>query len=202
MLITRLRLKNWRNFAAIDVPLRETTYIIGANAAGKSNLLDALRFLHDISKAKGGGLQAAVAERGGISSLRCLHARRDPEVIVDVDLADSADEPATWRYTLGFKSEGKGTQRTFVSREEVWKEGVQLLGRPTKTDNSSSLPRSASFLRALPPTRRTLRRFCRPQSRAVAWVSQPCWWAPSWRDNNPMSTHTTHGGVNDLHGPC
>lgn len=49
MLITRLALKNWRNFRSIDINLRERIYFIGANASGKSNLLDAIRFLRDIA---------------------------------------------------------------------------------------------------------------------------------------------------------
>ena len=59
MFITRLRLKNWRNFVQVDVPLRERVYLIGANASGKSNLLDALRFLRDIAQPDGGGFQKA-----------------------------------------------------------------------------------------------------------------------------------------------
>jgi predicted ATPase len=93
MLITRLVLKNWRNFREADVPLRDNTYLLGANATGKSNLLDVFRFLRDISKTQGGGLQKAVSDRGGIPKLRCLHARRDPEVRIEVHLADTADDP-------------------------------------------------------------------------------------------------------------
>lgn len=93
MLITRLRLKNWRNFQTLDVPLREITYLLGPNASGKSNLLDAFRFLRDISKSKGGGLQTAVADRGGISKLRCLHARRDPEVKIEVEISNTGMSP-------------------------------------------------------------------------------------------------------------
>ncbi|MEJ0070179.1 MAG: AAA family ATPase [Pseudomonadota bacterium] len=108
MLVTRLTLKNWRNFRDIDVMLRESTYILGANASGKSNLVDVFRFLRDVSKSQGGGLQKAIADRGGISKLRCLHARRDPEVRIEVELSDDPDDtkPA-WRYVLGFKPEGK-----------------------------------------------------------------------------------------------
>jgi predicted ATPase len=120
MLITRLELKNWRNFRTLDVPLRETTYILGPNASGKSNLLDAFRFLRDVSKSKGGGLQTAVAERGGIGKLRCLHARRDPEVLISVEVAQSTDEQRIWKYVLAFKQEGRGAQRVLVSKEEVW----------------------------------------------------------------------------------
>lgn len=134
MLITRIRLKNWRNFRALDVALRDVAYLLGPNASGKSNLLDAFRFLRDISKPKGGGLQTAVADRGGITKVRCLHARKDTEVLVEVELGDNADDPPIWRYVLGFKPEGKGAQRILVSKEEVWHEGKQVLGRPDARD--------------------------------------------------------------------
>ena len=60
MIITRLKLTNWRNFTDVDVPLLDRAFIIGPNASGKSNLLDAIRFLRDVGKREGGGLQAAV----------------------------------------------------------------------------------------------------------------------------------------------
>ena len=134
MLISKIKLKNWRNFQTLDVPLRKVTYIIGPNASGKSNLLDAFRFLRDVSKPKGGGLQAAVAERGGMSKLRCLHARKDPEVLIDIELSDSADSPPFWRYLLAFKPEGKGAQRILVSQEKVWQNGKIILDRPNNED--------------------------------------------------------------------
>lgn len=63
MWITRLKLKNWRNFKQIDIALRDRVYLIGPNASGKSNLLDVFRFLRDIAKTSGGGLQKAVKDR-------------------------------------------------------------------------------------------------------------------------------------------
>lgn len=140
MLVSNIRLKNWRNFQSLDLPLRDVSYVLGPNAAGKSNLLDALRFLRDVSKTKGGGLQAAIAERGGISKVRCLHARRDTEVEIDIELSLELDQPIpSWRYVLAFKPEGKGAQRLLVSREQVWKEGKQILNRPDKQDNGDTL---------------------------------------------------------------
>ena len=138
MLITRLRLKNWRNFKKIDVSLRERVYVIGPNASGKSNLLDVLRFLRDVAKPEGGGLQKAVKDRGGITKLRCLLARKDPEVSIEIELAERIDEPAVWRYTLGFRSEGKGQQRLVVSREraENLHDGRLVLDRPDDKDQS------------------------------------------------------------------
>ncbi len=119
MIVTRLILKNWRNFRDVDVELRERTFLIGANATGKSNILDVFRFLHDVSKPQGGGLQKAIADRGGIRKVRCLHARKDPEVRIEVHLSHNSEEKTpTWRYILGFKAEGKGAHRTLVSIEQ------------------------------------------------------------------------------------
>lgn len=134
MFITHIKLKNWRNFRALDVPLRDVTYLLGPNASGKSNLLDVFRFLRDISKPKGGGLQTAVSDRDGITKVRCLHARRDPEVKIEVSLAESVDEEVLWRYVLAFKPEGKGAQRILVSGEQVWHKGKLILDRPTAGD--------------------------------------------------------------------
>lgn len=137
MIVTHVKLKNWRNFRDADVPMRDRTYLLGANAAGKSNFLDVFRFLRDISKPQGGGLQKAVADRGGIQKLRCLHARKDPEVRIEVHLAAGPDDGApTWKYVLGFKPEGKGAQRTVISTEQVWSNGSVVLQRPQKLDES------------------------------------------------------------------
>jgi predicted ATPase len=139
MLITRLKLKNWRNFCEVDVPLRDRTYLLGANASGKSNLLDVFRFLRDVSKSHGGGLQKAVSERGGIPKLRCLHARRDPEVRIEVHIANNADQMIPdWKYVLAFKPEGKGAQRTLISVEQVWKVGDRLFSRPDNDDKKDT----------------------------------------------------------------
>jgi predicted ATPase len=139
MYITRLKLKNWRNFREAEMDLAERTYIIGPNASGKSNLLDVFRFLREVCKPAGGGLQQAVKNRDGISKLRCLHHRRDSEVRIEVHLADKPDggQP-DWRYVLGFKSEGKGAQRLLVSTEEVWKGEKRIVSRPDKDDRVDS----------------------------------------------------------------
>lgn len=135
MLITRLRLKNWRNFREVDVPLGPRTYLIGANASGKSNLLDVFRFLRTLAQTEGGGLQKALKERGGLTKLRSLHARKDPEVRIEVELSDSPSaEIPTWCYVLAFKSEGKGQHRVLISEERVEHLGQELLNRPNQDD--------------------------------------------------------------------
>jgi predicted ATPase len=136
MLITRIRLKNWRNFRNVDVKLRERVYLVGPNASGKSNFLDVMRFLRDIANPKGGGLQKAVQDRGGITKLRCLLARKDPEILVEVELSERVDSEPIWSYTLAFRNEGKGQQRLLVSQEKVvdLQSNATLIDRPDPDD--------------------------------------------------------------------
>jgi predicted ATPase len=134
MLITKLKLKNWRNFKNLEVPLHSRTYIIGANASGKSNLLDVFRFLRDICKPAGGGLQKAVEDRGGMTKLRCLQARTDNEVLIEIAIAVDTESAPIWEYTIGFKPESTGAHRILVSKEIVRHNGELLLNRPDKDD--------------------------------------------------------------------
>lgn len=137
MILKHIKLKNWRNFQTVDVALSDTTYILGANASGKSNFLDVFRFLRDISKREGGGLQKAILDRGGMSKLRCLHARR-PQISLELELVSPTG--TRWSYALEFRSEGKGAQRTLVSREEVYRDSKRLLSRPDKEDERFHSP--------------------------------------------------------------
>ncbi|MCC7430699.1 AAA family ATPase [bacterium] len=101
MIFSRLELKNWRNFAKVNVELVDRVFIVGPNASGKSNLLDVFRFLRDIVKV-GGGLQEAVNIRGGVSKIRCLSARKEPDVEIYVTITDENNEKNIWKYELGF----------------------------------------------------------------------------------------------------
>ena len=137
MLITRLKLKNWRNFRDVDVNLGPRGYLIGANASGKSNLLDVFRFLRTIAQSEGGGLQKALKDRGGLTKLRSLHARTDPEVRIEIELSEHfSDAGPAWRYILAFKSEGKGLQRVLITEETVYHEDKKILSRPNGDDES------------------------------------------------------------------
>lgn len=146
MIISRLIAKNWRNFKQIDVHLSERQFIVGANASGKSNLLDIFRFLRDIVKAEGGGFQKAVKDRGGLSKIRSLAARRDPEVAIEIHLAEDSDSSATWKYGLGFRQETRGYRRPLLSYERVWRNNEQILNRPDKPDEADPDRLTQTFL--------------------------------------------------------
>jgi len=137
--IVKISLKNWRNFKHLqNVHLHRRSYVIGANAVGKSNFLDALRFLRDVAAPAGakpgaGGLQEAINRREGLAKLRCLNAQKDTEVKIEVTLQNTDD---VWIYSLGFKGEGRGNNRIVISEEKVTKNGEVLpeCQRPDKQD--------------------------------------------------------------------
>jgi len=135
MFVTRLVLKNWRNFRSVDVELGLRVFLAGPNASGKSNLLDVFVFLKDIAK-PGGGLQNAVNERGGISKLRCLAARQYPDVEIEVHLSDNG---SNWSYAIGIKQEARGYRQPILAYEKVKKDGRLLLERPDKDDQEDKL---------------------------------------------------------------
>jgi predicted ATPase len=129
---TRLALKNWRNFTAVDVELQLRMFLVGPNASGKSNLLDSLRFLSDIVTV-GGGFEAAVKKRGGVTMLRSFAARRYPAIEIQVALGND-HIPDEWEYTLTFTQDNQ--RRPKIEREIVHHRGQLLLARPNNEDTT------------------------------------------------------------------
>jgi len=139
MFVKRLLLKNWRNFRLIDVTLGRRVFLVGPNASGKSNFLDAFRFLRDISRSEGGGLQKAVSDRGGLSKIRCLAARRDPSVEIEVHIASFSAQAPTWIYRIGIMQKSRGHRQPYVLFEQVWKDGKLILDRPDDADKNDEM---------------------------------------------------------------
>lgn len=48
-MLKKLILKNWKSFKYAELPIDPLTVLIGANASGKSNIVDALEFLNRIA---------------------------------------------------------------------------------------------------------------------------------------------------------
>jgi len=125
-----LRLQNWKNFARIEVDLQNRVFLVGPNAAGKSNLLDVFRFLRDLAS-PGGGFQEAIRRRGGVSAIRCLAARRYPDIELRV-VVEPRQANTRWEYELAFKQDAQ--RRARISKEKVVRDGRVLLMRPNDDD--------------------------------------------------------------------
>lgn len=135
MYISRITLQNWKNFKDAQAELLPRLFIIGPNASGKSNFLDALRFLRDLARE---GLKSAVEHRGGVSILRCLAARESPSIAIEVNIRDANDRDR-WRYRVEFNQD---KSRTPTLRREYVKDLLHdkvVLERPTSADKLDPL---------------------------------------------------------------
>lgn len=131
MYISRLRLRNWKNFKSADIHLADRAFVIGPNAAGKSNLLDAFRFLRDVAN---DGLRKAMdGSRGGVSAVRCLAARQHSQIEILIELKNSiGDERPLWTYELRINQDNN--KRAEIIYEKAVHDGKVVLDRPNDDD--------------------------------------------------------------------
>lgn len=134
MIITRIKLENWKNFADVDVNCGKRMFLIGPNASGKSNFLDALLFLRDVAQY---GLEhAVVTQRGGMKSIRYINARQNPNITIEVSIDD------TWLYSLTFGA-GQNRKTPIVISELVKKRDGdkwdEVFFRPDEYDQIDAL---------------------------------------------------------------
>ncbi len=139
--LRKLRLQNWKNFRHVEVELQDRMFLVGSNASGKSNLLDALRFLRDLTSL-GGGFGAAVQQRGGVSAIRCLAARQNPDVEIGVELQTTGGK--RWQYELAFYQDNQ--HRPLVRKERVWRDGKIIIDRPDEEDRDDTMRQTQTYI--------------------------------------------------------
>lgn len=139
MFIKKVRIENWKNFSKGEVNLKPRLFLIGPNASGKSNFLDIFRFLRDLCLSKGGGLRQAVEDRGGVSQLRCLAARRYPDILIEVEIQEEGNKnrDGVWLYRLRLNQDN--LRRPLIKKERVEYNGRVILDRPDRLDNDDNL---------------------------------------------------------------
>jgi energy-coupling factor transporter ATP-binding protein EcfA2 len=130
MRISHIELHNWKNFAQIKADLTERVFLVGPNAVGKSNLLNAFEFLRDLA-APSGGLQRAIADRGGFGRLRYVRAKRDDDIGLTIELAER--QKLKWRYEIRF-SLPRPNELPALTHEAVYRGTEELLIRPSAYD--------------------------------------------------------------------
>ncbi len=120
-MLKKIRLKNFKNFQDAELILSPFTLLIGTNASGKSNIRDALRFLHGIARGynlaeimgekyvEGGVLQWR-GIRGGTREVTFLNSETFTlEVEFTVEYQEQQQE-AIYSITVNPSPSGKGPQ--------------------------------------------------------------------------------------------
>ncbi|MBX9599568.1 MAG: AAA family ATPase [Bryobacteraceae bacterium] len=101
--IQRVRLKNYKSFAAADVTLRDLTFLVGPNGSGKSNFLDALRFVADSLR---GSVEHALRERGGIQEVRRRSGGHPNHFGIRLDMTLGDGSRAYYAFTIAARPSG------------------------------------------------------------------------------------------------
>ncbi len=138
-MLTRLRVKGFKNLREVDLAFGPFTCIAGRNGVGKSNVFDAITFLSDLASLP--LVKAAIKVRGaedriaGISALFARHAEPGiarmefvAEMVVAQRVTDDYDRPALaaatyLQYTLALRYDPQrgvsGKEPFYIEREEL-----------------------------------------------------------------------------------
>ncbi len=90
MTISKIRIANFKSFADQTVELNDFNLLVGANASGKSNFVQAFQFLRDIATQ---GLEDAISLQGGVEYLRNVNIGDTQPLIFHVVV----QEESTWQ---------------------------------------------------------------------------------------------------------
>lgn len=107
--LRRLRIKNFRSIGKCDVELRPFTILVGRNGAGKSNVLDAIRFVMESLQSS---LDHAIKSRGGLDEVRRRSTGHPRNFAIQLEL-----QLQDHRVSYGFEVAAKG-ERGFVVKQE------------------------------------------------------------------------------------
>lgn len=117
MKITSLRIRHYKSLGDVYIGnLEPITLLVGTNATGKSNLIDALRFLRD---AASHSLDHAISTRGGMEVIRQYSPTRPYNISIRVEFTQAAAKSrGHGYYETTIASTGGGNYR--VEREDAF----------------------------------------------------------------------------------
>src|SRR3954452_13502595 len=101
--LRHLAIRNFKSIETCSVPLKSLTVLVGRNGAGKSNFLDAIRFVAD-------GLQTsldhAIKTRGGIDAVRRRSTGHPRNFAIRLDFSLPEYRQGTYAFELTARSNG------------------------------------------------------------------------------------------------
>jgi predicted ATPase len=111
--LRKVVIRGYKSLGSVAVELKPLTILVGRNGSGKSNFLDALRFIADSLQVS---LDHAVKSRGGISEIRTRGPRRSFSIGLELDLP--FEKAASYELTIVDISSGDPTGY-YAVRDEV-----------------------------------------------------------------------------------
>jgi predicted ATPase len=110
--LRRVRIRGYKSIAFCDVTLEPLTILVGRNASGKSNFIDALAFLGDALRS---GVTEAINRHGGFPAILCRSVESSA-LSFEIEAAFS-DEAAFYVAEYGVKIQANPDSPPVVSQE-------------------------------------------------------------------------------------
>src|SRR5580693_924673 len=113
-MLTKIRAHNFKSLKDVTLDLGPRNVLVGANMAGKSNVIDLFRFIHDItfSRQPGtGALSSAVFGRGGFGELLW---KGGTEQGIEIALSGTTYDHGPewpWEYAISLQGDSRGNFR-------------------------------------------------------------------------------------------
>src|SRR5580658_11273659 len=98
--IREVRIRNYKSIAACKVNLTSLMFLVGSNGSGKSNFLDAIRFISDSLRVS---LDYALRDRGTIKEVRRRSGGHPNHFAIRVDFELPSGLTGHYSFRIGAK---------------------------------------------------------------------------------------------------
>lgn len=146
-MIQELILNNWKSFESAHLNIDPLTFVIGTNASGKSNILDAFQFL--LRTANSHEIRVAINGKDGMPPLRggldWLFRKGTSECEVGVVITDNDRKEISYRYSISLRktTDLKGCEiksEKLVVSDQIRKTDKQLFGTDNEIVGNATIP--------------------------------------------------------------
>ncbi len=115
-MLKSITIKNFKSYEAAELPLSTLTFLIGANASGKSNAIEAIRLLHLLSQGtRLDDIERSIAKESSDIRGQSKDLFRNCETRITLDIKGE-DIPSDWN-SLSISFERTGEQLEIVDEE-------------------------------------------------------------------------------------
>jgi predicted ATPase len=201
-MIRRLRARNYKSLRSLDISLGPINALVGPNMGGKSNILDALRFLYESWFPQPGtyGPVNALARRGGIDEV-LWKGGLEKLLSLGIEFADPASRGNSFQYGIELVG-GAAGYVNIQSEQLILQKGGEQSQLITQDSEGRWLVSAKSERLVSVQAQRSAMELAPPN-----WEGYPLkWFAQNWRYHQFVPSlmkqinQVTAGGVLDPHG--